>query len=127
MRVLRAGRALLVRDARMGTHLWFVLTDPDPVRDWVVLVMLVTVKEHTDRTVHLDVGDHPFIRHASAVDFGTAKYAPAAKLEDALSSGRATLSEDMSAALLARVRAGLLVSGRTPNDVAGYCRALFHS
>jgi hypothetical protein len=124
--MLRAGRALLVRDARMGTHLWFVLTDPDPDRDWVVLVMLVTVKEHTDRTVHLEVGDHPFIRHSSAVDFGTAKYAPAAKLEDALSSGRATLAEDMSAALLARVRAGLLVSGRTSNDVADYCRALFN-
>lgn len=124
--MLRAGRALLVRDARMGTHLWFVLTDPDPERDWLVLVMLVTVKEHTDRTLHLDVGDHPFVRHPSAVDFGTAKYAPAAKLEDALSSGRAMLAEDMSAALLARVRAGLMVSGRTPNDIAEYCRALFN-
>lgn len=124
--MLRSGRALLVRDARMGTHLWFVLTDPDPRRDWLVLVMLVTVKEHTDRTLQLQAGDHPFIRHPSAVDFGTAKYAPAAKLEDALSSGRATLAEDMSAALLARVRAGLLASGRTPNDVADYCRALFN-
>ncbi|HEX8275682.1 MAG TPA: hypothetical protein VF615_23815 [Longimicrobiaceae bacterium] len=39
--MLKAGSALLLRDARMGTHLWFVLTDPDPDRDWMVLVMLV--------------------------------------------------------------------------------------
>jgi hypothetical protein len=54
---LYAGRALVLRDARMGTHLWFVLTDPDPDRNSMVLVMLVTVKPHTDRTLHLDVGD----------------------------------------------------------------------
>jgi hypothetical protein len=123
--LLRAGRALLVRDAAMGTHLWFVLTDPDPDRGWMVLVMLVTVKPRTDRTLHLDMGDHPFIRHASAVDFGTATYAPASKLQAALSSGRTTLEADMSADLLARVRAGLLTSARTPNEIADDCRAKF--
>jgi hypothetical protein len=105
----------------MGTHLWFVLTDPDPQA--MVLVMLVSVKPHTDRTLQLHVGDHPFIRHPSAVDFGTARYVPAGKLEDALSSGRASLHSDMSDALLARVRAGLLASARTPNEIAAYCRA----
>lgn len=122
---LYAGRALLLRDARMGTHLWFVLTDPAPDRHAIVVVMLVTVKPHTDRTLHLEVGDHPFVRHTSAVDFGTATYAPAARLQNALASGRATLADDMSADLLARVRAGLLASARTPDDVAEYCRPLF--
>ena len=73
MRLLRAGRALLVRDAAMGTHLWFAVTDPDPHA--MVLVMLV--------------------------------------------------SSDMSPALLGRVRAGLLASARTPNEIADYCRAKF--
>lgn len=125
--MLRAGRALILRDARMGTHLWFVLTDPDPDREWMVLVMLVSERPHTDRTVRLDSGDHPFIRHTSAVDFGTATYAPATKLEEALASGRATLAADMSAELLARVRTGLLASARTPNAVAANCRALFNA
>jgi hypothetical protein len=111
----------------MGTHLWFVLTDRNPDRNSMVLVMLVTVKMHTDRTLHLHVGDHPFVRHESAVDFGTATYVPAEKLQEALASGRATLAADMSADLLARVRAGLLASARTPNDVADHCRALFTS
>jgi hypothetical protein len=122
---LYAGRALILRDARIGTHLWFVLTDPDPDRNSMVLVMLVTVKPHTDRTLHLVVGDHPFVRHESAVDFGTATYVPSVKLQDALVSGRATLAADMSADLLARVRAGLLASARTPNDIVDHCQALF--
>jgi hypothetical protein len=121
--MLHAGRALLLRDAAMGTHLWFVLTDPDPQA--MVVVMLVSVKPHTDRTLHLDQGDHPFIRHPSAVDFGTARYVPAGKLEAALASGRAELHSDMSATLLGRVRAGLLASSRTPNEIADYCRARF--
>lgn len=45
----------------MGTHLWFVPTDPDPVTTRVVIVALVTQRGHTERTVTLDVGDHPFI------------------------------------------------------------------
>lgn len=107
----------------MGTHAWFVLTDPDAETDRVVLVMLVTERPHTDGTVCLGVRDHPFIRHASNVDYGTATFAPASKLESKLSDGVASLDPDMSAALLQRVRVGLLASSRTPNVVAAHVRA----
>ena len=109
----------------MGMHLWFVLTDPDPETRLVVLVALVTERAHTERTVRLDVGDHAFIKHASNVDFGSAKYAPAAKLEAALAAQRATLGEDMSASLLARVRNGIVASSHTPNEIVAYCRVKF--
>lgn len=109
----------------MGTHLWFVLTDPDPQTKQVVIVMLVSERVHTERTVCLEVGDHPFIRHASAVDFGTARYAPTAKLEAAVARSRASLGADMSVSLLARVRKGLLDSSHTPNEIVHRCRPLF--
>lgn len=125
MQIVRAGRALRIRDARMGTHLWFVLTDPEPTTGRVVLVMLVSERAHTERTVRLAVGDHPFVRHDSAVDFGTARYAPAAKLDAALARNAASLDADLSAALLKRVRAGLLASSHTPHDVVSHCRPLF--
>lgn len=125
MNFIRAGASLLVRDARIGTHLWFVLTDPDPATGRVVLVMLVTERGHTDRTVRLTVGDHPFIRHASDVAFGTAIYAPTAKLNERLARGVATLHTDMTPALLAAVRAGLLASSHTPNEIAAYCQRAF--
>lgn len=125
MQLVRAGRSLRIRDARMGTHLWFVLTDPDPATRQVVIVMLVSERAHTDRTVRLDVGDHPFIRHASAVDFGTARYAPVSKLEAALAKNVASLDADMSDSLLTRLRQGLLRSSHTPNDIVNHCRPLF--
>lgn len=109
----------------MGAHLWFILTDPDPETRLLVMAALVTERAHTERTVRLDVGDHAFIKHASNVDFGSAKYAPAAKLEAALAAQRAVLGEDMSTSLLARVRDGIVTSSHTPNEIAAYCRSKF--
>jgi hypothetical protein len=123
--IIRAGRSLRIRDARTKTHLWFVLTDPDPATGKVVLVMLVTERPHTERTLRLDVGDHPFVRHPSNVDFGSATYAPAAKLDGLLAQSIANLDADMSADLLRRVRYGLLASSHAPHDVVEHCRALF--
>ncbi|MGH7665301.1 MAG: hypothetical protein ACRENI_13580 [Gemmatimonadaceae bacterium] len=125
MDFIRAGRALIVRDGRMGTHLWFVLTDPDSSTRHVVIVSLVTERAHTEKTVSLAVGDHPFIRHASNIDYGTATFTPAAKLNRALADSRAELTSDISETVLRSVRRGLLESSHTPNDVASYCRPLF--
>lgn len=123
MNDIRAGRSLRIRDVRMGWHLFFVVTDPDPTTK-VVTVMLVTERPHTDHTCILDVGDHPFVRHRSSVDYGTARFAPVRKLEEAVRRARASFDADLSDDLLERVRAGLLASGRTPNDVAAHVRAV---
>ncbi|WP_353267810.1 hypothetical protein [Gemmatimonas sp.] len=120
--LIAAGRALRIRDRRMGTHLWFVLTSPDPDSGLVILVAVVTERGHTDRTVRLEVGDHPFIRHPSNVDYGTAKFAPAGRLTEALSTGKADLDLDASTVLLGRLCEGLLTSSRTPNVVAAALR-----
>lgn len=79
MDFIRAGRAIMVRDRRMGTHLWFVLTDPDPSTRLVVMVPLVTERSHTEKMVRLGVGDHPFILHASNIDYGGATFAPSSR------------------------------------------------
>ena len=107
----------------MGAHLWFVLTDPDPRTGLVVLVMLVSVKPHTDKTVQLNAGDHRFVEHASNVDYGTATFAPAARLEQRIASGLITLDVDLTAKVLERIRDGLLTSSRTINAISEYCRA----
>lgn len=39
-----------------GKHLWFVLPDPDPVTKKVVIVMLVTARRPTDKTLVLNPG-----------------------------------------------------------------------
>jgi len=91
------------------------------------MVALVTERSHTKNAVRLAVGDHPFVRHASTIDFGTARFAPAKRLSERLGHGKATHDADMSADLLSRVCQGLLASSHTINEVASYCRGVFRT
>lgn len=122
--LIQAGRAL-TQIGEDGKHLWFVLTDPDPKTKKVVVVMLVTARNHTDKTVALGPGAHPFITRDSNVAYGNASFAPLSRLEAKLSSGSAKIKADMSSKLLKQVREGLLASTRTPNDVKNYCAEIF--
>jgi hypothetical protein len=119
--IIVAGRALTQVGAD-GKHLWFVLTDPDPETRKVVIVMLVTEKDHTDKTVSLSAGAHPFITRDSNVNYGSADFIPLSKLEKRLASGDAKLNADMSPKLLKKVRQGLLDSSRTVRYIKDYCR-----
>lgn len=117
--LIQAGRALTQVGAD-GKHLWFVLTDPDPKTKKAVVVMLVTARSYTDKTVVLNPGAHPFITRESNVAYGMAGFVPLSRLEARLSSGSAKLKADMSPMLLKQVRDGLLASTRTTNDVKAY-------
>ena len=125
MQLVRAGRALRMPGPNGAPHLWFILTDPTDHFPKVVAVMLVSEKPHTDRTVTLVEGDHPFIQHPSNVDYRTATFFLVRKLEAALSLGTCHLEADMSGQLIVKVRTGLLGSPRTVNAIADYCRPLF--
>jgi hypothetical protein len=91
----------------------------------VVAVMLRTVTRFTDPTLVLKSGDHPFIRHDSAVHFSSARWLAVQALLAAMRVGNCHLKEDMSRDLLARVRAGLLESPFTVNVLRDQCRGLF--
>lgn len=83
--------------------------------------MVVTSKPHTDKTVVLQEGDHPFIRHESNVAYGSATLTEVRKLQAALSATKLRPYPDMSKPLLKQVREGLMHSSRTINDIANYC------
>jgi hypothetical protein len=124
--VVRAGCALLLSARPLyQPHLWLILTDPEGKPRRVVAVMVRTRRSFTDDTVILNVGDHPFLRHASAVQYSTAAYFTIDALMRAMKQGDCHLLEDMNAALLARVRNGLLRSAFTVNAIRDYCRPRF--
>jgi len=126
MEFLKAGSAIVLSGYPVGSsHLWFVLTDPDSESDQVVAVMVVTARPHTDKTVTLSAGEHPFIKHDSSLDFGGTRRFQTARLRSALRSGRCELAENMSTTLLAKARAGLMASSRTPHHMIDYCRQRF--
>jgi len=122
---ISAGRSLYLTNDLAGPHLWFVLTDPDPKTAHIVIVRVVTTRSHTDKTVVLATGCHPFIKRESNVEYGAARIDPVHTLEGAIHAGHCKLDQDMSKSLLAIVRNGLLASPRTIHYVADYCRARF--
>ena len=106
------------------THLWIVLTDPDRSDDKIVAVMVVSEKPHTDKTVALNVGDHPFFQHASNIDYGSAKHFPRVKLENQINA-KGKLRQDVSPPLLEKARAGVFQSSRSPNYIKEYFATRF--
>jgi hypothetical protein len=122
---IRAGRSFTVPGPGPNqAHLWIVLTDPDPSDDKVVAVMVVSEKPHTDKTITLNVGDHPFFQRASNIDYGSAKHFPRVKLENQV-NGRGKLRQDVSPALLEKARAGIFRSSRCPNYIKEYFETRF--
>ena len=80
--------------------------------------MVQTKKRHTDDTLVLEPGDHPFIRHSSAVQYSTA---------NKFRIRNCQLQADMDAALLQKVRQGLLDSPFTIHVIKDLCDKLWKS
>lgn len=87
--------------------------------------MLVTARSHTDKTVVLNPGAHPFIVDESNVAYGSANFVPSSRLSDRIGSGNAKLKADMSPKLLKKVRDGLMASSRTARYLKDYCKDIF--
>jgi len=79
----------------------------------VVIVSLTTLRPHSDETVILQPGDHPFVQHPTCVYYSDARITTVARLETALRHRQAFRREDMDAALVERIRDGLFRSAFT--------------
>lgn len=126
MDFVAAGRAFLLSEYQhQKLHLCFILTDPDCNPAKVVGVMVRTRKRFTDDTVILCPGDHPFIKHESAVHYSTADFFTVAKIVKCADQGHCHIQPDMTPELLRRVRQGLLDSPYTVRGVKDYCCSRF--
>lgn len=123
--VVTAGDCLLWNAGAEGMHLWIVITNPDQTDGKVVMVMVVSERPHTDKTLVLGAGSHPFIRRNSNLDFGGAKPFPASKIAKAIAEGNAHPQTPVSATILADVQNAVLTSSRTPHFISDYCRPTF--
>jgi hypothetical protein len=87
-------------------HLHVVISDPEKEPDGVVLVPITTWESYKDESCLLQPGDHPFIKHASCVQYRDARIVPAARLARAIAGGQIRSREPVSSELLARILAG---------------------
>lgn len=106
-------------------HLFIVLTAPDGEPPQVVMVNVTTRRPHSDCTVILTGGDHPFVKHESVIAFEHASLFDAERLERGLRDGRIVKYSDMDDSLFEMIRRGLLTSPRTPTRIRHYCQQRF--
>jgi hypothetical protein len=98
-------------------HLHIIVTDPTPQQE-VVLAPLTTIRPTTfEKFIKLDVGDHPFIKHPSAIACSFARIALLHHLQLLVDQRSVKLREPLTAEIVQRIAAGLLESDFTENGV----------
>ena len=94
-------------------HLWIVITEPDADGN-AVCVSVTAKRSYSDTTVVLSAGEHPFIKHESAIHYADARILDLEKVQAALDAHTRTFicrsHKPCSEDLLTRVQDGLLKS-----------------
>jgi len=67
------GTVIRLRASGFDTHLWFVVSNPDPETNRVLAFNLTDVKNYPSSRCILDVGEHPQITIRSAVRYFSPK------------------------------------------------------
>lgn len=106
-------------------HLWVVLTYPDKNSNEVVIVNLTTKRSHSDTTVILNPGDHPFINRETVINYSDAKFVKVENLKKALDMTLAEPHSHFRNDILEIIQKGVLKSPHTPLKVKKYCQKKF--
>jgi hypothetical protein len=85
-----------------NNHLWIVLTKPDPESGKCVIINL-TSSTGGQYALTLKIGDHPYIRKNSDVNFGDAMISSVEQIEKAVRLGCAYRREPMGLELLQKI------------------------
>lgn len=94
--------------AKYDRHLWVVSSDPSQGR--VVIFNLTTYTIDEEDVCIFDVGDHPFIKHRTAVRYAGAKCVSVAQLEKLIQSGSLTPNHRASEQMLQKIWLGASLS-----------------
>ena len=118
--VVSAGETYKLRKPGDDTpHLWAVITDPNQ-DDNVVIVNLTTRQPHSDDTVILRRGEHPFVRHETVISYQDAMLVKTSALTQAVRGGAATMHTAFRLDVLTKIQCGLEKSPYTPDIVKTY-------
>lgn len=112
---MQAGDTFLLASGRVPTlHLWVILWGPAGPADAYLAVMLTTLRPYSDKACTLTAGDHPFIRHDTAVAYREVQRFTEEKLQHLIGNGTAKPRQPLDRAILERIRAGFFTSAYTP-------------
>lgn len=125
--MLRCGDTFLIpKKVDQVEHLWIILTEPDPRTREAACVNISTLRDSSEKTVILRVGDHKFVRHDSVIFYADARILDLSKVEELLNKPQGlfvcSIHDPCSPDLLKKVQEGLLKSRRVKKEIKEFCR-----
>lgn len=84
----------------------------------VLFVNFTTHDRFSDGACTLNAGDHPFLKHQTAIEYARAKLASDAVLEALRAANRLQILEPLTPAVLTRIREGAVASTRMKIEMA---------
>jgi len=107
-------------------HLWVLITNPDPQTHEAIMVNVTTLRPHSDTTIVLNPGDHPFIQRPSVIFYADARTVDTRLLDAAVQRGAYSGNAAFQAAVVVvRIQAGLAASPFTPRKIKAAFAAYF--
>lgn len=103
----------LTRETGQQPHLWVLLWGPSGADDGFLAAYFTTLRPHSDPTCVINGGEHPFVRHDTAVCYSDVRSITQAQLDVAMIHRAAFPREPVSADLLKRIRDGFFASPYT--------------
>lgn len=94
-----------------------LITKPDPQTNEAIMVNVTTQRPHSETTVILKPGDHPFVQKPSVIFYADARKVDVQLLDEALRRGSFRAHATFQSAVLKRIQDGLLQSSLTPKKI----------
>jgi hypothetical protein len=104
-------------------HLFIVLAVEESSPRQALFVNVTSKQTGCDETCLLNIGDHPFITHASVINYGDAVLADADKLEQAIRQNTFRAHKAVSESLLKKIQNGARTSDAFPPKYLDYLPA----
>jgi len=91
------------------------------------MVNFTTCRSHSDATVVLKAGEHPFVRHDTVVNYQDARRTDSQSLIKACTQGVISKHEPCDSLVLKKIQRGFAKSPRTPADIMRYVGDKIHA
>lgn len=120
---MKAGETFHARSPSSSrTHLYIAITDPDPNGQFVI-ANVTSQSPSKDQSCVIDVGDHPFIRQESVINYAEALITNENAVQAGARGGVLKYDAAVTPGALAKIQAGALASPQMESRVKNAVKA----
>ena len=109
---MKAGDTFLLRDRRVGSHLWIVISDPELDAERVIMVSMTSYEMYKEDVCLINVGDHPWFDHKTCIAYDEARMTTLERLQVLTDANSLCKLPPVSSEILRRIRKGVSKSTR---------------